>query len=99
MDFSSAAFTLRVMAAAIMLLSLSLRASRLMNTDCLLIAVALGMAMMACAAVFAGDLVAFPWLFTGHVFSVWALQGTYGAFPLLHPVRTWRRMSRSRRPR
>lgn len=91
MDFDTAAFTLRTMAVTVMLISLSLRASKIMCTDALLIAVALGMAMLASASVFAGQLTASAWLFTAHVLAVLALQGSYGALPL-HPVRAYRRM-------
>lgn len=91
MDFDMAAFALRTMAVTLMLLALSLRASKIMCTDALLIAVALGMVMLASASVFAGHLTAFAWLFTGHVVSVLVLQGTYGALPF-HPVRAYRRM-------
>lgn len=91
MDFDMAAFTLRTMAITIMLLCISMRASKIMGSDALLIAVALGMAMLASASVFAGQFTGFAWLFTGHVFTVVALQGAYGALPL-HPVRAYRRM-------
>jgi hypothetical protein len=91
MDFHSAAFTLRVMAVTIMLLSLSLRASKIFESDTLIVAVALGMAMLSSAAVFCGDLTAFACLFTAHVLSVMTLQCSYGALPL-HPVRAYRRM-------
>lgn len=85
-----AAFTLRVMATAFMLVTVSLRASRLIGTDALIIAVALGLALLASSAVFAGQLHAFAWLFTGHITSVLILQGSYGMLPL-HPVRAYRR--------
>lgn len=91
MDFDMAAFTLRTMAVTIMLLSVSLRASKIMCSDGLIIAVALGMAMLASACVFDGHLTAFAWLFTGHVVSVLVLQGAYGALPGAHPVRAYRR--------
>lgn len=90
MDFDTAAFTLRTMAVTIMLVSASMRASKIMRNDSLIISVALGMAMLACASVFAGHLTAFAWLFTAHVASVLVLQATYGALPL-HPVRAYRR--------
>jgi hypothetical protein len=90
-DFDMAAFTLRTMAFTIMLLSISLRISKIMGNDALIIAVALGLAMLASASVFSGHLTAFAWLFTGHVVSVMVLQRTYGVLPL-HPVRAYRRM-------
>jgi len=86
-----AAFTLRTMAVTIMLLSISMRASKIMGSDALIIAVALGLAMLASASVFSGHLTAFAWLFTGHVVSVLVLQAAYGALPL-HPVRVYRKM-------
>lgn len=91
MDFQMAAFTLRVMATALMLLALSMRASRIICTDGLIIVVALGLAMLASASVFAGHLTSFAWLFTAHVVSVMVLQGSYGTLPI-HPVRACRRM-------
>lgn len=91
MDFDMAAFTLRTMAVTIMLLCFSMRASKIMGSDALIIAVALGLAMLASASVFAGHLTAFAWLFTGHVAAVLVLQGAYGALPL-HPVCAYRRM-------
>lgn len=91
MDFHTAAFTMRMMAVTIMLLSASLRLSRIMCTDGLLIAIALGMAMLSSASVFAGQLTGFAWLFTAHVIAVFAIQGSYGALPL-HPLRAYRRM-------
>jgi hypothetical protein len=84
-----AAFTLRVMAASIMLLSLSMRASKILCTDALIIAVTLGMAMLASAAVFAGNLTPLPWLVMAHVTGVMVLQRRYGA---LHPVLAYRRI-------
>lgn len=90
MDFHTAAFALRTMAVTIMLLSLSMRASKIMCSDGLIIAVALGMAMLASASVFTGHLTACAWLFTGHVVSVLVLQAAYGALPI-HPVRAYRR--------
>lgn len=91
MDLHLAAFILRMMAVTIMLLSLSLRASKIMCTDGLLISVALGMAMLASASVFTGHLLTSAWLFTAHVASVLTLQGSYGELPL-HPVRAYHRM-------
>lgn len=91
MDFDMAAFTLRTMAVTIMLLSISMRASKIMGSDALIIAIALGLAMLASASVFAGHFTAFAWLFTGHVVSVLVLQSVYGALPV-HPVRAYRRM-------
>lgn len=91
MDFDTAAFTLRVMATTLMLVTVSLRASKIVCTDALLIVVALGMAMLASSAVFAGQFTAFAWLFAAHVVSVFTLQGSYGALPV-HPIRAYRRI-------
>jgi len=90
-DFDTAAFAMRMMAVTIMLLSVSLRASKIMGSDALLIAVALGMAMLASASVFANQLTASAWLFTAHVLCVLMLQSSYGFLPA-HPVRVYRRM-------
>lgn len=91
MDCHSAAFTLRAMAAAIVLMSLGLRALRVFGSETLIIAVALGLAMSASAAVFEGNLTAFACLLTGHVLSVMVFQGVYRELPV-HPVRVYRRM-------
>lgn len=96
MDFPMAALTLRVMAATIMLLSLSARAAKILCTDALIITVTLGMAMLASAAVFAGDLTSLPWLVTAHVLGVMVLQRRYGVLPL-HPVLAYRRVRGYRR--
>lgn len=95
MDVVQAVFALRVMATTIMLISIGLRAGRVFGPDTLIIAVALGMAMLASAAVLAGDRIGFACLFSFHVFSVLVFQQIYGGFPL-HPVRAYRRMRGAR---
>jgi hypothetical protein len=77
------------MAAMIMLISVGLRALRIFRDDTLIVAVALGMAMLSSAAVFTWDLTAFAYLFLGHVLSVMVLQGKHGMLPM-HPVRVYR---------
>lgn len=90
-----AAFTLKMMAVTIMLLCLGLRISRIMRSDALIIALALGMAMLASASVLTQDLSSGAWLFAGHVLSVLALQRMYGRLPV-HPIRAYRRARRHR---
>jgi len=93
-NFLTAALTLRVMAVSIMLLSLGARASKLLCTDALIIAVTLGMAMLASAAFFTGNLTPMPWFVTAHVLGVLVLQHRSGA---LHPVLAYRRTRGQRR--